>query len=57
MPDNTQAGFNRVFKMENMKELELKSAFGFPVALLVSLARLKYLALSSVDFNTDEGFI
>ena len=55
MPDNTRAGFNRVFKMENMKELELESAFGFPAALLVSLARLKYLALSSVDLDTDEG--
>jgi len=55
MPDNTRAGFNRVFKMENMKELELESAFRFPVALLVSLARLKYLALSSVDLDTDEG--
>ena len=55
MPDSTRAGFNRVFKMENMKELELESAFGFPAALLVSLARLKYLALSSVDLDTDEG--
>ena len=55
MPDNVQVGFNCVFKMENMKELELESAFGFPAASLVSLARLKYLALSSVDLDTDEG--
>jgi len=40
--------------MENVNEVELESAFGFPVALLVSLARLKYLALSSVKLDTDE---
>ena len=37
-----------------MKEVELESAFGFPAALLVSLARLKYLALSNVDLDADE---
>ena len=40
VPDNTRAGFTRVFKMESVKEVELEFAFGFPVALLVSLARL-----------------
>ena len=54
MPDNARAGFNHVFMMENINEVELESAFGFPAALLVSLARLKYLALSSVDLDTDE---
>ena len=34
--------------------LELKSAFGFPAALLISLARLKYLALSNVNLDADE---
>ena len=54
MPDKTQAGFSRVFKMENVKEVELESAFGLPVALLVSLARLKYLALSNVKLDANE---
>ena len=40
--------------MESVKEVELESAFGFPVALLVLLARLKYLALSNVDLDAEE---
>ena len=35
--------------------VELSFAFGFPVALLMSLARPKDLALSNVDLDTDEG--
>ena len=34
--------------------VELAFAFGFPVALLMSLARPKDLALSNVDLDTDE---
>jgi len=45
------------FKMESVKEVELEFGFGFPVALLVSLARLKYLALSNVDLDADEEVI
>jgi len=43
--------------MESVKEVELECAFGFPglpVALLVSLARLKYLALSNVNLDADK---
>ena len=53
VPDDTQAAFERVFKMESVKEVELEFAFGFPVPLLMSLARSKYLALSNVDLETD----
>jgi len=51
VPDKTRAALSRVFKMGNMKE---ESAFGFPVTLLISLARLKYLA--SPGFHTDSLF-
>jgi hypothetical protein len=54
VPNKTRAAFSRVFKMGGVKEVELESAVGFPVALLVSLARLKYLALSNVDLDADE---
>ena len=54
VPDKTWATFSPAFKMESVKEVELESAFGFPVALLVSLATLKYLALSNVDLDADE---
>ena len=53
VPDDTRAGFERVFKMQSVKEVELEFAFGFPVPLLMSLARSKYLALSNVDLDTD----
>ena len=53
VPDK-RAGFTRVFKIENVTEVELESAFGFLVALFVSLARMKYLALSDVDLDADE---
>ena len=43
-----------VFLRWREKVLELKSAFGFPAALLISLARLKYLALSNVNLDADE---
>ena len=55
MPDKTRAAFSRVLKMESVEEVELESAFGLPVALLISLARLKYLALSNVNLDADEG--
>jgi len=55
VPDETRAAFGRVFRMESVKEVELEFAFGFPAVLLMSLARLKYLALSNVDLDTDEG--
>ena len=54
VPYETRAAFGRVFRMESMKEVELEFAFGFPVALLMSLARLKYLALANMDLNSDE---
>jgi hypothetical protein len=54
VPDETRAAFGRVFRMESVKEVELEFAFGFPVALLVSLTRLKYLALSKVYLDTDK---
>ena len=54
LPDRTRAAFIRVFEMESVKEVELESAFGFPVALLVSLARMKYLALSNVKLDADK---
>ena len=38
-----------------MKEFELEYVFGFPVASLVSLARLKYLALGNVHLDIDNG--
>jgi hypothetical protein len=40
--------------MESVKEVELEFAFAFPVALLMSLTRLKYLALSNVDLETSD---
>ena len=40
--------------MESVTEVELESAFRFLVALLVSLARMKYLALSDVDLDANE---
>jgi hypothetical protein len=52
--DKRRAGFSRGFKMESVTEVELESAFRFPVALLVSLARMKYLALSDVDLDANE---
>ena len=55
VPDETRAAFGRVFRMESVKEVELEFAFRFPGELLMSLARLKYLALSNVDLDTDEG--
>ena len=54
VPDETRAAFGRVFRMESVEEVELEFAFGFPVALLVSLTRLKYLALSGVYLDTDK---
>ena len=54
LPDKTWMAFTRVFKMESVKEVELECAFGFSVALLVPLARLKYLALSNVNFDADK---
>ena len=54
MPDKKWATFSRAFKMVSVKVLELESAFGFLVALLVSLATLKYLALSNADLDVDE---
>jgi hypothetical protein len=54
VPDETRAAFGRVFRMESVKEVELDFSFGFPVALLVSLTRLKYLALSIVRLDTDK---
>ena len=36
-----------------MKEVELEFFSGFPVPLLMSLTRLKYLALSNVDLDLD----
>ena len=54
MPDDIWAAFCRAFRMESVKEVKLEFAFGFPVTLSVSLARLKYLALSNVDLDTDE---
>jgi hypothetical protein len=39
--------------MESVKEVELEIAW-FPAASLVSLARLKYLALSNMELDTDE---
>jgi hypothetical protein len=55
VPDEARAAFDRVFRMESVKEVELESVFCFPVASLVSLARLKYLALGNVDLDIDEG--
>jgi hypothetical protein len=52
--DKTRAAFTWVFKMENVEEVNLESAFRFPVALLVSLARMRYLALSHVDLDADK---
>jgi len=40
--------------MESVKEVELESAFRFPVTLLVSLARSKDLALYDMDLDVDE---
>ena len=54
VPDKTQAGFSRVFKTKSMKEVELDSAFRFPLTLLVSLAKLKYLAMYDVDLDAAE---
>jgi hypothetical protein len=54
VPDETWAAFDCVFRMESVKEVELVFVLGFPVALLVSLARLKYLALGNVDLDIDE---
>jgi hypothetical protein len=55
VPDETWAAFDFVFRMESVKEVELEFVFGFPAALLVSLARLRYLVLSNVDLDADEG--
>ena len=44
-----------MFRMESVKEVELEYVFGFPVASLVSLARLKYLALGNVHLDIDNG--
>jgi hypothetical protein len=55
VPDEARAAFDRVFRMESVKEVELRFVFGFPVASLVSLARLKYLVLSSVGLDINEG--
>ena len=55
VPDETWAAFGSVFRMETVKIVELAFAFGFPVALLMSLARPKDLELSNVDLDTDEG--
>ena len=54
LPDKTWTAFTRVFKMESVKEVELECAFGFSAALLVPLARLKYLALSNMNFDADK---
>lgn len=48
MPDEAQATFGCVFMMESGR------AEAFPVALLMSLARLKYSALSNLDLGTDD---
>ena len=55
VPDETRTAFDRVFRMESVKEVELEFAFEFLVTLLVSLASLKYLALSNVDLGTYKG--
>jgi len=52
MSDEMWAAFGRASRMKNVKEVELEFALGFPVALSVSLARLKYLALSNVNLDT-----
>ena len=52
--DEARAACDCVFRMESVKEVELESVFWFPVASLISLARLKYLALANVDI--DKGF-
>ena len=44
-----------MFRMGIVKEVELDFVFGFPAALLASLARLKYLVLCKVDLDTHEG--
>jgi hypothetical protein len=54
VPDEMWVAFGRVFRMESVKEVELECVFGFPVALLMSLARLEYLALSNVNLDTNE---
>jgi len=53
LPDDTRAAFERVFRMESVKEVELEFFSGLPVPLLMSLTRLKYLALSNVRLNLD----
>ncbi|KIM49915.1 hypothetical protein M413DRAFT_439045 [Hebeloma cylindrosporum] len=55
VPEETRVGFGRVFAMESVREVALECVSGFPVALLSSLARLKYLALSNVTIDSDEG--
>ena len=55
VPEETRAASDSVFRMESVKEVELEFVFRFPVASLVSLARLKYLALGNVYLNIDEG--
>jgi hypothetical protein len=55
VPDEARAAFDRVFRMESVTEVELESVVCFPVASLVSLARLKYLALGNVYLDIDEG--
>ena len=53
--DETRAAFGSVFRMESVKKAELAFGFRFSVALLMSLARPKDLALSNVDLDTDKG--
>jgi len=53
LPDDTRAAFERVFRTESVKEVELESFSEFPVPLLMSLTRLKYLALSNVYMDVD----
>ena len=55
VPDEIRTGSDRVFRMESVKEVELESVFRFPVASLVSLARLKYLVLGTLVLDIDEG--
>ncbi|KIM49912.1 hypothetical protein M413DRAFT_6732 [Hebeloma cylindrosporum] len=54
VPEETQAALRRVFAMESVREVELAFVFGLPMALLMSLAKLKHLALSNVGMDTND---
>jgi len=53
LPGDTRAAFECVFEMESVKEVELEYFYEFPVQLLMSLTRLRYLALSNVRSDID----